>query len=386
MIDEGEQMQLGLYLHIPFCQQKCFYCDFPSYANKENLQEQYVTALCNEIALQGGLLSTECVNTVYIGGGTPTALPIDLLIKVIEQVQDSFLLIDDAEFTIEVNPGTVNEEELARLYQVGVNRISFGVQSFQDDLLKRIGRIHTAQMAKNIIQSAAKIGFKNISLDLIYGLPEQTLENVKNSIAEAAMLPINHISIYGLKVEEDTVFAKLAQQDKLNLPSEDEEDAMYEFIMQELPRLGYERYEISNFAKRGFASRHNLKYWECLPYIGMGAAAHSFFGGKRFYNETKLERYIQQINTAGRAVVHEERLDCKALIEEFCFLGLRKQSGVNLQEFEQRFGLAMHELYGAKIARLKKQELLIEREGRIFLSYRGMKYGNQVFCEFLLDS
>ena len=175
-------MRWGIYVHIPFCRQKCFYCDFPSYANKENLQEQYVTALCNEIALQGGLLSTECVNTVYIGGGTPTALPIDLLIKVIQQVQDSFLLIDDVEFTIEVNPGTVNEEDLTRLYQVGVNRISFGVQSFQDDLLKRIGRIHTAQMAKNIIQSAAKIGFKNISLDLIYGLPEQTLENVKNSI------------------------------------------------------------------------------------------------------------------------------------------------------------------------------------------------------------
>ncbi|WP_455576999.1 radical SAM family heme chaperone HemW [Anaerosinus sp.] len=386
MIDEGEKMQLGLYLHIPFCQQKCFYCDFPSYANKEGLQDEYITALSSEIALQGGLLSAYSINTVYIGGGTPTVLPIHLLTNLIQTIQKKFKLTNDVEFTIEVNPQTINREGLYRLYEFGVNRISFGVQSFQDPLLKRIGRIHTADEARQIVCDAASIGFKNISLDLMYGLPKQTLDEVEYSVREAIKLPIQHISVYGLKVEEGTVFAKLEEQNKLFLPDETLEDKMYEFVMKQLPAFGFERYEISNFAKAGFESRHNLKYWQCLPYIGLGAAAHSCFQNKRFYNEQQVEKYIQKIKWERNAVAHEELLSHKDKVEEFCFLGLRKKTGISCREFMDTFGYELKDLYGDTIENLKRKKLLSELNGQIFLTSLGMKYGNQVFCEFLLDS
>lgn len=379
-------MQLGLYLHIPFCQQKCFYCDFPSYANKEGLQDEYITALCSEIALQGGLLSAYSINTVYIGGGTPTVLPVHLLTKLIQTIQKNFKLTHDIEFTIEANPGTIKKDGLCSLYETGINRISFGVQSFQERLLKEIGRIHTADDAKNIIYNAAEVGFKNISLDLMYGLPGQILDDVELSIRAAVKLPIQHISVYGLKVEAGTVFSKLEEQGKLFLPNETVEDEMYEFVVRQLPELGFERYEISNFAKAGYESRHNLKYWQCLPYLGLGAAAHSCFKEKRFYNEQCIEKYIQKIKWKQNVVVHEETLSLKDKMEEFCFLGLRKQTGISSAEFMNTFGYELKDIYGNILEKLKEQKLIVDFNGQIFLTNRGMKYGNQVFCEFLLDS
>lgn len=377
-------MNLGLYIHIPFCQQKCFYCDFPSYANIENLQEAYVTALHQEIVAQGGLFSEYVVDTIYIGGGTPTVLTTKLLKKTIDSVKKNFVISSDVEWTLEVNPGTIDEKKLATLFQIGINRLSFGVQSFNDYLLKKIGRIHNGQQAIDAIHLAKKVGFQNISLDLMYGLPEQTIKDLRESIVKAVDLEVQHISIYGLKVEDGTVFAKLQERNKLALPSEEVDEEMYELVMHDLPQAGYHRYEISNFARGGFESRHNLKYWENKPYLGFGAAAHSYIEPKRFANVAKVKEYIERINEKKSPKEFCEELDGDVLIEEFCFLALRTKAGIDIEKFNTKFNCNFFSIYGHIIDRLKLKKLVDQDENHIYLTDLGMKYGNQVFGEFLL--
>lgn len=377
-------MNLGLYIHIPFCQQKCFYCDFPSYANIENLQEAYVTALHQEIVAQGGLFSRYVVDTIYIGGGTPTVLTTKLLKKIIDTVKKNFVISSDVEWTLEVNPGTIDEKKLATLFQIGINRLSFGVQSFNDYLLKKIGRIHNGQQALDAIHLAKIVGFQNISLDLMYGLPEQTIKDLRESIVKAADLEVQHISIYGLKVEDGTVFAKLQEKNKLALPSEEVDEEMYELVMHDLPQAGYQRYEISNFARGGFESRHNLKYWENKPYLGFGVAAHSYIEPKRFANVAKVKEYIERINEKKSPKEFCEELDSDVLIEEFCFLALRTKAGIDIEKFNTKFNRNFFSIYGHIIDRLKLKKLVEQDENHIYLTDLGMKYGNQVFCEFLL--
>lgn len=378
-------MKLGLYVHIPFCHQKCLYCDFPSYANLTALYQAYTAALCKEIYTQGGILSQETVvDTVYLGGGTPTILPEPLLLEIIQAVRDSFSFSPDMEFTIEVNPGTAGGEKLAALYQAGVNRISFGVQSFEDHLLKKIGRMHTAKEAKDAIYLAKSVGFENISLDLMYGLPTQTLGEVKNSLDEALALDITHISVYGLKVEEDTPFDALQRAGKLALPDADLEAAMYDEIMQMLPAKGYERYEISNFAKIGFESRHNLKYWQNQPYVGLGAAAHSYLESRRYANTVDVKQYIAFLKEDKTPVTEMQELKREHIIEEFCFLALRTKRGISIPLFNEKFNCNFFSIYGHSIDNLKMKGLLTGDETNIYLTELGMKYGNQVFYAFLL--
>ena len=252
-------------------------------------------------------------------------------------------------------------------------------------MLKNIGRIHTAAEAKEAVELAREVGFKNISIDLMYGLPQQTLADLRSSVKEALACKVEHISIYGLKVEEGTVFAKWQEQKKLFLPNEEIEDEMYEYMIKELPTHGYERYEISNFAQNGFESCHNVKYWTNKPYLGLGAAAHSYQSGKRFANVSNVKEYISLIQLGKSTTYVTEELDDKGLMEEFCFLGLRMKQGILIKEFEKIFHCNIFSIYGHIIDKLVNKKLLIKDEEKIYLTERGMKYGNQVFCEFILN-
>jgi len=300
-------------------------------------------------------------------------------------VKQAFVISPEVEWTLEVNPGTVDEEKLTMLFQNGVNRLSFGAQSFNDCLLKKIGRIHDRRQSIETINLAEKVGFQNMSLDLMYGLPKQTMDDLKESIAQAAKLPVKHISIYGLKVEPGTVFAKLQEKNQLSLPSEEVDEAMYELVMSSLPQYGYQRYEISNFARSSFESKHNLKYWQDQPYLGLGASAHSYLDAKRFSNVANVKEYMQRISAGVSPRQQCEKLDAKMLMEEFCFLALRTKNGIDIEKFEAKFSSNFFSIYGHIIDSLKIKKL-IEQDGKcIYLTALGMKYGNQVFCEFLLD-
>lgn len=316
-------MGFGIYIHIPFCKQKCFYCDFASTAKKVDklLYEKYINALCQEITMYQALFPDICIDTIYFGGGTPSILPSNLIIQVLNTVKENFTLNSDIEITLEANPGTVDIEKLQCFYQNGINRLSFGVQTVQDNLLQKIGRIHTIKEADIAIEMAQKIGFENISIDLMYGLPTQTIEMLKESVSWAVKKDIQHISIYGLQIEDNTVFGKLYNENRLILPTEEICEQMYDYLTEYLPRHNYQRYEISNFAKLGYESKHNLAYWQDKYYLGLGAGAHGYYKQKRVQNPFNIEEYIKKCNQKILPFINEEIVDKKAHIEEFCFLG-----------------------------------------------------------------
>lgn len=386
--------EFGLYIHIPFCRQKCFYCDFPSFAGWEKKIDRYLQALEQEFALlrqrvhsKDNVKDTErnfAPRTIYIGGGTPTALNAHQLEKLLEIVQKYVAVAEAEEFTVEMNPGTVDREKLLLLQQAGVNRLSVGVQSFDDHCLKKIGRIHTAQEAADTIELAHNLGFCNISLDLIYGLPQQDREILTKSVERALTLPVQHISIYGLQLEEGTAFQRMADMGKLQLPTDELVEAMHDYIVEKLPEVGYQRYEISNYALPGYESKHNLSYWQDVDYLGLGSGAHSYWQGTRYENPRSIDDYISALE-AGRLPANvEEQVDRQAHMEEFCFLGLRTAAGIDKNLFQQKFAVDLFTVYGRTIKKLVAQELLQYTDKGIALTPLGMKYGNQVFGEFLL--
>ena len=376
-------MKIGLYIHIPFCQQKCLYCDFPSSANLTHLYQPYVTALCREISGLGGVLSGCTIDTLYIGGGTPTVLSADCLQQILQQVNDSFSIDSHAEMSIEANPGTINHEKLLALQSGGINRISFGVQTFSDQLLSSIGRMHSAAQAIEAVNMAKQAGFSNINLDLMYGLPGQSVQQLKESILQAVALNVTHISAYGLKVEEDTPFAAMQNQGTLMLPDEDEDEAMYDLINQLLPQKGFLRYEISNFAKEGYECAHNLKYWQYQAYLGVGAAAHSFWQTERLANTTDVLTYIQAIES-GQLPIHVREIPkIGTAMAEYVFLALRTLQGLRIKEFNQYFNDDFFHHYGDVVSTLVDKKLIVADKSRIYLTPIGMKYGNIVFGAFL---
>ena len=386
----------GIYIHIPFCRQKCFYCDFPSFAGKERMIGPYLEALEQEMGQVRQRLwdRGEAVfgsdgklapGTIYIGGGTPTVLETVALPDVFYLLQKHIDVEHAGEITIEANPGTVDGEKRRLRHGVGSNRLSRGGQSFDDGCLKAIGRIHSGQEAAEAVAEAQDAGFANISVDLMYGLPGQDMNMLRESVETALSLGVQHISIYGLQLEEGTVFDKLHQQGKLVLPSDELTEEMYDYITAFLPERGYYRYEISNFALPGYESRHNLSYWQDVPYLGFGSGAHSYWGECRYQNSARIEVYMEEV-FQGRAMCHvEEKVTEKAHIEEFCFLALRTAAGISVRRFAAVFGRDVHELYGEQIRRLVEKGLLLEYRERLYLSQLGMKYGNQVFGEFLLE-
>ena len=394
----------GLYIHIPFCRQKCFYCDFPSFAGREKKIDRYLQALEQEFALLKQRLEQKSgagrkleklaqrekpdryllPQTIYIGGGTPTALNAHQLENLLEIVQKYVAVSKAKEFTVEMNPGTVDREKLLLLQQAGVNRLSVGVQSFDDNCLQKIGRIHTAQEAVDTIELAHNLGFDNISLDLIYGLPQQDREILTQSVERALTLPVQHISIYGLQLEEGTVFHRMEALGKLQLPADELVEAMHDYIVEKLPEAGYQRYEISNYAMTGYESKHNLSYWQDVDYIGIGSGAHSYWQGIRYENPRNIDDYISALAEGRLPGSVEEQVDRQAHMEEFCFLGLRTAEGIDKNLFQQKFAVDLFVVYGKAIEKLVSQDLLQYTANGIALTPLGMKYGNQVFAEFLL--
>lgn len=384
--------EFGLYIHIPFCRQKCFYCDFPSFAGREKKIDKYLQALDQEFVLlrqrvhpKDNVRDTErkfAPRTIYIGGGTPTALNAHQLEKLLEIVQKYVAVAE--EFTVEMNPGTVDREKLLLLQQAGVNRLSVGVQSFDDNCLRKIGRIHTAQEAADTIELAHNLGFGNISLDLIYGLPQQDREILTKSLERALTLPVQHISIYGLQLEEGTAFQRMADMGKLHLPTDELVEAMHDYIVEKLPEAGYQRYEISNYALPGYESKHNLSYWQDVDYLGLGSGAHSYWQGIRYENPRGIDDYISVLEAGRLPASVEEQVDRQAHMEEYCFLGLRTAAGIDKNLFQHKFGVDLFTVYGRTIEKLVAQDLLQHTPRGIALTTLGMKYGNQVFGEFLL--
>ena len=376
-------MTLGLYIHIPFCKQKCLYCDFPSYANLENLYDAYIDALCREIRVRSGNLGRCLVDSVYIGGGTPTILPSELLEKLLACLHKSFAMTPACEISMEANPGTIDRDKLLRLYHLGVNRLSLGVQAFNDRLLAELGRIHTAKEALAGICLAQQAGFENINIDLMYGLPGQSLKDWQQTLTTAVGLGIQHISSYGLKLEDGTPFATKYADKLLNLPDEILEEAMYDHMVDFLPLHRYKRYEISNYSLTDRECRHNLKYWRYEPYAGMGAGACSFLQNRRFTNTSDVLGYIKSVQADKSPVVFSETLEKEVAVAEYIFLGLRTVAGIDFALFHKYFGVEVLSIYEVVIKDLMRKKLIVVNEEGVRLSSLGMKYGNLVFASFL---
>lgn len=372
--------KISLYIHIPFCKQKCLYCDFPSYAGKEVLMDDYIEALNKEILEKG---QNYIINSIFIGGGTPSYLTNNNLKKLLSTI-NKLKLEENLEFTVECNPGTLTEESLKIMKNNNVNRLSIGLQSTKNTLLKNIGRIHSYEEFKNNYLLARKIGFNNINVDLMFGLPNQKIEDWKASLEEIVKLEPEHISAYSLIIEEGTCFYNLYEENKLELPSEDSEREMYLLTKEILNKHDYHQYEISNFAKEGKECFHNKVYWKCNEYLGLGVSASSFIDKKRIRNIDNIKTYIERINK-NEDVVDEIHINTKNDdIEEFVFMGLRMINGIDLNEFRCRFNQDIYDVYGDIIEKNIKKELLINDLGRLYLSLKGIEVSNYVMSDFIL--
>ena len=376
------QNALGIYVHIPFCRAKCSYCAFVSQVCAPSVQHSYVAALCREITAAGGDFSVPA-DTVFFGGGTPTMLPATDLARVLQALRATFSLTEDAEISLEANPGTVDADSLKLLRQAGFNRLSFGVQSFDDQVLRGIGRIHQAAEAVQAVGMARGAGFENISMDLMFGLPRQSLDSWRETLARAVSLEPDHISAYGLKLEEETPLAALVASGQVALPAEGEEEAMYDWLNEYLPQQGFSRYEISNYTRPGRECRHNLKYWRYLPYRGFGVAAHSFDGMARFANTEELSRYLSRIEAGESAEEFRETLVDPDRMAEYVFLALRTTAGLSARDFESRVRRGFAEYYAVAIAELKKTGMLTNEKEQWRLTEKGLKLSNRAFVKFL---
>ena len=368
------------YVHIPFCTQICYYCDFSKVFIKNQPVDSYLEHLIEEYHSY----DIKKLRTLYIGGGTPTALSAPQLEFLLKKLTDKLDLSYLEELTIEANPGDLDEEKIAVLKDSPVNRVSLGVQTFNDRMLKQIGRSHSEKDIYENIANLKKAGFDNISIDLIYALPKQTMEDVKTNVAKAIALDIPHMSLYSLILENHTVFMNRMRRGKLPLPKEDLEAEMFEYIIAELEKAGFEHYEISNFSKPGFESRHNLMYWDNAEYYGIGAGASGYVDGIRYKNHGPIRHYLQAVE-AGNARVQEEELTMNEKMEEEMFLGLRKKSGVSKKRFEEKFGLSFENQYGSVVAELTEQGLLVADRDIVRMTKQGLFLGDTVAEKFILE-
>lgn len=376
--------ELGIYIHIPFCKQKCFYCDFCSFANKNEMQEKYVEAVINEIK---NITHKEkyTVTTIYFGGGTPSILNPKYIKNILQEIESSFKILDDAEITIEINPGTVNEEKLKKYKEYGINRLSIGLQSANDKILKKIGRIHDYKQFEETFFYARKCGFKNINVDLMIGLPTQTIEDVKQTLEKIIQKNPEHISVYSLIIEEGTIIEKLINENKLQLPDEETERIMYWTVVNELKENGYNQYEISNFSKKTYESKHNTNCWKQKQYIGLGTSAHSYLNKKRYSNTNNIEEYIKNIqenNISKNITIHEEQTE-ESTMNEYMLLGLRMIQGININEFKQKFKTDPTIKYKKILEKLQKENLIQITKTSIKLTKQGIDFGNIVWEEFI---
>lgn len=372
---------IGLYIHIPYCASRCRYCGF--YSTTCMPTESYIDALLREAAMRKKEIGERMASTVYLGGGTPSRLPVSFLTRLMKGIFETFPVSSEAEITMEMNPSDMTEEYLSAARALGVNRLSVGVQSFDDRLLSVIGRRHTAREAKAAVKRAFHAGFRNISIDLMYDLPGQSAKDFEKSLLAAVHLPVSHMSIYSLILEEGTPFYRLAETGKLPRPTESESWAMYGAMCRILPHYGFARYEISSFAKKGCESRHNEKYWHLDNYLGLGPAAAGRAGHVRTKNTPDLRAYMKAVLSGNPPPVEIESLTKEEEIEEYCFLHLRMKEGIGKREYAARYWEPIEVRYAAVIGKLRREGLLAETEERLFMTKRGAALGNIVFEAFL---
>ncbi len=381
-------MQLSLYIHYPFCLRKCLYCAFNSRADAPCTSDEYVAGLLREMELRSRMPEKgSSAVTLYFGGGTPSLLEPCQVERIIAAAAKNYALSADAEITLECNPGTVTGDRLSAFRAAGVNRLSLGVQSFDDAFLERLGRAHTAGQTLDAFFAAREAGFDNVGLDLIHSLPGQTLAQWEHELDRACELHPEHLSVYGLTVEEGTPFAILEEEGKLLLPDEDVSAGMYEKSSEILGARGYEQYEISNFARPGFRSRHNSGYWQRRPFLGFGAGAHSYLRapahGVRFSNTERPEDYLRLLSEDSLPTWESRILSREEAMAESLFLGLRMTEGVALEHFQQEFSVSFQEAFGSACADLFAACLLEIRQGFLRLTAQGRILSNQVFVRFL---
>ena len=373
--------ELGVYIHIPFCKCKCEYCDFISYCNKDNLIGDYIEAVKKEISLQN---IQSYINTIYIGGGTPSYIDSKYIKEIIKEIKKKNVH-KGAEVTIEVNPGTVTEAKLKDYKECGINRISIGLQTTQDELLKKIGRIHDYGQFLETYNLARKVGFKNINVDLMIGLPNQKIMDLKESLNRIIKLQPEHISVYSLIVEEGTPIAKKIQSGELTLPNENEERNMYWYVKNTLELSGYNHYEISNFSKKGYESRHNMSCWNQCQYFGFGVAAHSYRDITRYSNITDINEYIKNIqkgNLSKNRIIHEIQKESDTE-KEYMLLGLRKIEGVKINDFKAKFVKNPIYLFRNELKKLSDENLIAVDANTIRLTPKGIDLANLVWEEFV---
>ncbi|CNJ43185.1 radical SAM family heme chaperone HemW [Streptococcus agalactiae] len=368
------------YVHIPFCTQICYYCDFSKVFIKNQPVDAYLQALIREFRSYD---ITE-LRTLYIGGGTPTSISAVQLDYLLTELIRDLNLNTLEEFTIEANPGDLTVDKIEVLQKSAVNRVSLGVQTFNDKHLKRIGRSHNEAQIYSTIDALKPAGFQNISIDLIYALPGQTMDDVRSNVAKALSLNIPHLSLYSLILEHHTVFMNKMRRGKLHLPTEDLEAEMFEYIISEMERNGFEHYEISNFTKPGFESRHNLMYWDNVEYYGVGAGASGYLDGIRYRNRGPIQHYLKGVSE-GNARLSEEVLSKNEMMEEELFLGLRKKEGVSIGKFEQKFGTSFEKRYGQIVQELQSDGLLKENNGFIQMTKKGLFLGDTVAEKFIVE-
>jgi oxygen-independent coproporphyrinogen-3 oxidase len=374
---------IGLYVHTPFCLRKCLYCDFPSYAQKGHLMDEYLKALKVEADQIKCKIAGRRIKTIFLGGGTPTLYHEKELVQLLDYFKQSYLICDEAEITTEANPETLNPQKLKVLREAGINRISIGMQAGQDKHLKTLGRIHSVVDVERGVDWARRAGFGNINLDLMFGLPNQSVDEWIESLDKAVKMGVEHISAYALILEEGTPLYELVDQGDLQSPPEDMEREMYHTGVHFLKSQGYNHYEISNFAKPGKECKHNLLYWQNNEYIGLGSGAHSYLHGNRWSNYANICKYIDRISKYGNGIEQSEEISLPTQRFETVMMGLRLNSGVSKEMFKERFGHGLEYYYGDIIENLKEKGMLIEADTSIYLTTKGMDLQNSVLLHFM---
>ena len=386
--------EIEIYIHIPFCVKKCDYCDFLSFPSDADTREYYVNALCSEIELKAKKLNDKTVSSIYIGGGTPSSIETKLIIKIMNTLDSAFTISRDAEVTIECNPGTVSKDGLSVYKSYGINRLSIGLQSANEHELKLLGRIHDYDSFVRTIDAVLKAGFINYSVDIMYGLPGQTLESLRKTLKAVTMFRPKHISAYSLIIEEGTPFFDRYNDDYISqcmakktkyLPEENVLCEMTDYVNAFLKGRGYEQYEVSNYAKAGYECRHNIGYWKRTPYIGFGLGAASLYEEVRYKNITDLDMYIKNYSLANPIIEYEEQdaLTAGESMSEFMILGLRMNEGVSFDDFYNAYRMSLENVYGSQIERLINQELLVNEGNRIKPTLRGLELQNTIAREFI---
>lgn len=371
------------YIHIPFCKKICHYCAFNKYFYDGQPIDRYLSALDQEMAKYMKTHSKKAFDTIYIGGGTPSCLTVEEMDSLLQSICNQLPMDHQTEFTIEINPGELTIEKCQVIKSYGVNRVSMGVQTFNDRLLRKIGRNHRQKHVYQSIDWLQRSGLDNLSIDLIFRLPEQTMEDFKESIEKAIELELPHYSLYSLIIENQTVFQQMQRNGTLKLPSEDVDADMFELAIAELDKVGINQYEVSNFAKPGYESRHNLKYWHYAPYYGFGAGAHGFISGERYYNYGPVHHYLKAVETSQFPVIHRTVLSKTDKMEEFVFLGLRTTKGISKKEFNHLFGEESINVFDSFFQQQQKQGLLLIEEDRVRLTKRGLFLADTVFRQLL---